>query len=100
MNRRKIRKKDDTLARRMILGIVMVVVLLYIIITLHVFSSTDGAQEGMDASRKEGNHSLESMLIEGFPLNLKDRTPRKGVPVIEYGVGNVVARNQRLRGGN
>lgn len=69
MYRKSKHLRDLQFARRLTLGIIVAVVLLYLIITLKVFSeSTDNA----DLSGGVGNNSLiESVLIEGFPINLR-----------------------------
>ena len=69
MHRKSKHLKDLQFARRLTLAIIVAVILLYLIITLKVFSeSTDSSVTHDEVAN---NSLIESVLIEGFPINLR-----------------------------
>lgn len=73
MNRNRKHLKDLQFARRLTFLIIVVVIVLYLIITLSVFSDT-GSSGDLPGGEANSSNSIESVLIEGFPVNLRRKS--------------------------
>lgn len=71
MNRNRKHLKDLQFARRLTFLIIVVVIVLYLIITLSVFSDTGSSGDLPAGGEANSSNSIESVLIEGFPVNLR-----------------------------
>ena len=74
MNRNRKHLKDLQFARRLTFLIIVVVIVLYLIITLSVFSDTGSSGDLPVGGEANSSNSIESVLIEGFPVNLRRKS--------------------------
>lgn len=74
MNRNRKHLKDLQFARRLTFLIIVVVIVLYLIITLSVFSDTGSSGDLPSGGEANSSNSIESVLIEGFPVNLRRKS--------------------------
>ena len=74
-NRNRIREVNE--ARRLTFAIIVGVVVLYLLITFSVFSDTGSSglpSGGGGVNSSSASSSIESVLIEGFPVNLRRKS--------------------------
>ena len=77
MQRKSKYTRDHNLARRVTLAILIAVVVLYLVITFSVFSDTGSSglpSGGGGVNSSSASSSIESVLIEGFPVNLRRKS--------------------------
>lgn len=77
MQRKSKYSRDLHKARRISLAILIAVVVLYLIITFSVFSDTGSSglpSGGGGVNSSSASSSIESVLIEGFPVNLRRKS--------------------------
>ena len=77
MNRNRKHIRDLHVARRLTFAIIIAVVILYLVITFSVFSDTGSSglpSGGGGVNSSSASSSIESVLIEGFPVNLRRKS--------------------------
>ena len=77
MNRNRKHLRDIQFARRLLFAFVIAVVVVYLVITFSVFSDTGSSglpSGGGGVNSSSASSSIESVLIEGFPVNLRRKS--------------------------